>query len=188
MARRDALNLSFTLESNQGNSQMKTEMLESAHFATACDLYAGDLADFLSELLDKLSDGDGVGVEPYQVPRRLIDPKTGDLLLNPVLLDDAPTLHTFVNEESRHYFEAQEVWPTGYFGSSIPHFSNVTQVREAVAEWVCSFAVLFYLPFFFCFECSCTEADFVQDFREGHSSFEGCTFLEGQRTNARDFC
>jgi hypothetical protein len=28
MARRDALNLSFTLESNQGNSQMKIKMLE----------------------------------------------------------------------------------------------------------------------------------------------------------------
>ena len=91
MARRDALNLSFTLESNQGNFKTKTEMLEvcrpflglsviftilqSAHFATACDLYSADLASFLSELLDELSDGDDVGVEPYQVPRRLIDPK-----------------------------------------------------------------------------------------------------------------
>lgn len=69
-------------------------------------------------------------------------------MLNPVLLENTPTLHTFVNEESRHYFEAQEVWPTGYFGSSIPYFSNVAQVTEAVAEWVCSFAV-FLLSFFF---------------------------------------
>lgn len=57
-------------------------------------------------------------------------------MLNPVLPDNTPTLHIFVNEESRHYFEAQEVWPTGYFKLSMPHFSNVVQVREAVAEWI----------------------------------------------------
>jgi len=50
-------------------------ILQSAHFATACDLHTANLASFLSELLDELSDGDDVGVEPYQVPRRLIDPK-----------------------------------------------------------------------------------------------------------------
>ncbi len=34
-----------------------------------------ELASFLSEFLDELGDGEDVGVEPYQVPRRLIDPK-----------------------------------------------------------------------------------------------------------------
>jgi len=113
--------------------------------------------------------------------------RTGDLLLNPVLPDNTPTLHIFVNEESRHYFEAKEEWPMGYFRSSIPHFSNVAQVREAVAEWVCSFAAFFLSSFFSVFECPCTEADFLQGVWEGHSSFEGCTFLEGQKTNARNF-
>lgn len=70
-------------------------------------------------------------------------------MLNPVLPDNAPALHIFVNEESRQYFETQEVWPTGYFRLSIPHFSNVAQVREAVAEWVCSFAALFFILLFF---------------------------------------
>ena len=49
--------------------------MQSAHFATACDRHSTELASFLSELLDKLSYGEDVGVEPYQVPRRLIDPK-----------------------------------------------------------------------------------------------------------------
>ena len=128
--------------------------MQSTHFATACDEHSTELASFRSDLLDELSDGEDVGVEPYQVPRRLIDFKfrrrmflnfdfffdcffrTGDLLLDPVLPDNAPNLHTFVNEESRDYLEAQVVWPTGSSMSSIPHFSNVAQVREAVAEWV----------------------------------------------------
>jgi hypothetical protein len=38
-------------------------------------LHSADLASFLSELFDELSDVDDVGVEPYQVPRSLIDPK-----------------------------------------------------------------------------------------------------------------
>jgi len=33
------------------------------------------LSNLLSELLDELGGGENVGVEPYQVPRRLIDPK-----------------------------------------------------------------------------------------------------------------
>ena len=93
MARRDALNLSLTLEANRGNTLTKNMMLEvrrpvsgfelsyliywmqSAHFATACDQHSTELASFLSELLEELSDDEDVGVEPYQVPRRLIDPK-----------------------------------------------------------------------------------------------------------------
>src|SRR5260221_9723056 len=75
--------------------------------------------------------------------------RTGDLLLEPVLPDNTPNLHTFVNEESRSYFEDQEVWPTGSFTSSISHFSDVAQVREAVAEWVGPHAV-FLSSFRFC--------------------------------------
>ena len=167
--------------------------MQSAHFAIACNRHLTGLASFLSELLAKLGDGEEIGVEPYQVPRRLIDPKfrcrmflsfdsfltgfsrTGDLLLDPVCPDNTPNL-TFVNKESKDYFEAQTVWPTGSFISSTPHFSNVAQVKEAVAEWVRAFAV---------FLSSWTETDFIQDFGEGHSLCEGCSFLEGKRTNAK---
>ena len=105
-------------------------------------------------------------------------------MLDPARPDNAPNPHTFVNNGSRNYFEAQAVWPTGSFMSSIPHFSDVVQVREAVAEWVRAF-IIFLAPL--SFECSWTEASFVQDFGEGHSSCEGSSFLEGQRTNARNF-
>jgi len=95
MAGRDALKLSLTLEANHGNFQMKNKMLEvrgpiselrgriheiyviqSAHFATACDKQSIELADYLFELLEEMNVGED-GVEPYQVPRRLIDPKFG---------------------------------------------------------------------------------------------------------------
>jgi len=46
-----------------------------SHFASACDQHSTELASFLSELLDELNDDEDVGVEPYQVPRKLIDPK-----------------------------------------------------------------------------------------------------------------
>ena len=78
-------------------------------------------------------------------------------MLNPVVPDNTLALHIFVNEESRHYFEAQEVWPTGYFRLSVPHFSSVAQARDAVAEWVCSFVV-----FIFRFEPSRTETNSIQ--------------------------
>ena len=48
--------------------------MQSAHFAIACDKHATEMAIFLYELWDEVSDDD-IGVEPYQVPRRLIDPK-----------------------------------------------------------------------------------------------------------------
>lgn len=69
--------------------------------------------------------------------------RTGDLLLDPVLPDNVFGLHIFVNEESRDWFEAQEVRPTGSFASSASRFADVEQVREAVAEWVCAFIFLF---------------------------------------------
>jgi len=49
--------------------------MQSAHFAIACDQHSTELSNLLSELLDELGGGENVGVEPYQVPRRLIDPK-----------------------------------------------------------------------------------------------------------------
>jgi hypothetical protein len=47
--------------------------MQLAHFSTACDQQSPELAEYLTDLLDALSDGEDVGVEPYQVPRRLID-------------------------------------------------------------------------------------------------------------------
>jgi len=49
--------------------------MQLANFASACDQHSPVLASFLSDFLDELSDDEDVGAEPYQVPRRLIDPK-----------------------------------------------------------------------------------------------------------------
>jgi hypothetical protein len=61
--------------------------------------------------------------------------RTGDLLLDPIVPDNALDFNTFVNQNSREWIEAQAVWPTGSFASST-HFFDVMEVKEAVAEWV----------------------------------------------------
>jgi hypothetical protein len=63
--------------------------------------------------------------------------RTGDLLLNPVCPHNAPNGHLFVNMDSKDWFEAQPEWPSGNIGSHLSAFSDVAQVEEAVAQWVC---------------------------------------------------
>ena len=146
-------------------------MTKLARFSNACAARCEELADYLTELLDELADHEDIGIQPYHVPKSLIDPRsvhtmdpasflisffrTGDLLLDPVLPDNAPDSHTFVNEDSREWFEDQEIWPTGFFKSTNTHFFTVDEVASAVAEWVCKFSsyflglVLSYLIFRF---------------------------------------
>ena len=69
--------------------------------------------------------------------------RTGDLLLNPVRLNNAPNGHVFVNTDSKDWFEAQSKWPSGNIGSHLFAFSDVTQVKEAVAQWVCMIVTWF---------------------------------------------
>jgi hypothetical protein len=69
--------------------------------------------------------------------------RTGDLLLNPVCPNNAPNGHIFVNTDSKDWFEAQSEWPSGNIGSHLSAFSDVAQVEEAVAEWVCVIATWF---------------------------------------------
>jgi hypothetical protein len=134
-------------------------MMQSAYFATACDKQSETLAIYLSKFLDELGDNEDIGVNPYQIPRRLIDPKfackmslrmdfssdllsfrfdfrTGDLLTEPVFVDKGPSSRLAVSRESSEWFEAQPSWPKGSLAPSISHFANVVQVRDAVAEWV----------------------------------------------------
>ena len=69
--------------------------------------------------------------------------RTGDLLLDPVVPENAPDSHTFVNEDSLEWFEDQEIWPTGFFKSTNSHFFSVDDVATAVAEWVRRFSSYF---------------------------------------------
>jgi hypothetical protein len=112
------------------------------------------LVDYLFSLLDNFDeDSEDVGVEPYNIPRNIMDPKcafnfglpdvhsdlssrTGDLLLNPVCPKNAPNGHIFVNTDSKNWFEAQSKWPSGNIGSHLSAFSDIPQVEEAVAQWV----------------------------------------------------
>ena len=62
--------------------------------------------------------------------------RTGDLLLNPVCLNNASNGRIFVNMDSKNWFEAQSEWPSGNIGPHLSAFSDVAQVEEAVAQWV----------------------------------------------------
>jgi hypothetical protein len=69
--------------------------------------------------------------------------RTGDLLLNPVSPKNAPNGHIFVNTDSKEWFEAQYKWPSGNIGSHLSAFSDIPQVEEAIAQWVCVIATRF---------------------------------------------
>ena len=50
--------------------------MQLAHFASASADQTDDLVDYLLSLLDNLDeDSEDVGVEPYNIPRNIIDPK-----------------------------------------------------------------------------------------------------------------
>jgi hypothetical protein len=58
------------------------------------------------------------------------------LLVDPVVPDNAPNSSTFVNEDSRDWFEDQDLWPIGLVELTNSHFADVDDVEAAVADWV----------------------------------------------------
>lgn len=92
------------------------------------------MVDLVDDLLDNVALAKTIGFEPYVTPVNLLDPKTGDLLTDPVCPDNAPGI-IFVNNDSCEWFE-DGPWPRGPFSSS---GLSLAQTREAVSKWVCAF-------------------------------------------------
>jgi hypothetical protein len=59
------------------------------------------------------------------------------LLVDPVVPDNAPDSSIFVNEDSREWFEDQELWPVGIFEPADSEFSDAEDAEAAVDDWVC---------------------------------------------------
>jgi len=68
------------------------------------------------------------------------------LLVDPVVPESAPDSSTFVNEESREWFDDQDLWPTGLVELNNFHFTDVADVKAAVADWVCDALQLLEIP------------------------------------------
>ncbi|PVF99226.1 hypothetical protein CPB86DRAFT_315970 [Serendipita vermifera] len=130
MARRDVLKLSME---DSLISHQKEQLNELAFFAAATVHQLPSLEESLRTLLDNLSLSKIVGTAPYDTPRHLLDPKTGDLLTQPVRLSNSPYPTLYVNADSQSWFEARSRFPSGPFE---PPRMTLKGLKKAVDEWV----------------------------------------------------
>ncbi|PVF92994.1 hypothetical protein CPB86DRAFT_142196 [Serendipita vermifera] len=130
IARRDALKLSMD---EHLTALEKTQLNELAFFASSTIHQMSSLEEFLQTLLDDFSLSDFVGIAPYDIPRHLIDPKTGDLLTQPVCPSNSPDSTIYVNADSQSWFEARKTFPTGPFE---PSRLTLKDMKKAVDDWV----------------------------------------------------
>ncbi|TFK70120.1 hypothetical protein BDN72DRAFT_795723 [Pluteus cervinus] len=138
IATRDVLRLSSLLEENPyhsyGSSDKPSQLACLSHTIVE---HPEELSTFLVALVNKPQETSGH--EPYQVPRNLLDPKTGNLFTNPVRPTGSPT-NLFVDEDSRAWFESQDTWPVGYFVPAVA--SSAKRIQEAVNRWVSGVDIL----------------------------------------------
>ncbi|SJL07961.1 uncharacterized protein ARMOST_11319 [Armillaria ostoyae] len=122
---REALRYHELLESQP---DLRNEMANLAQFAVACSRqkYA------ILELLRNPTKAESTGLAPFDVPVRLLDPKTGDLLRNPRNPLNAPSEGILVNINSCDYFEQCEKWPLGYYEP----FESVLDAYTELKTWV----------------------------------------------------
>ncbi|KAJ6627692.1 hypothetical protein B0H10DRAFT_1905503 [Mycena sp. CBHHK59/15] len=145
LASRSLVQLSLTHDDEPETSDdgIRDTMLQLACYIFVQSDIAMDqqLRNFLSEILIT-PDVDTIGEEPFDVPRKLLDCKTGELLLYPARPMNAPP-QTFVNTASKQWFDSQSTWPAGHW---VPSYDSVSQVRKAVERWISGTDIL---PVFF---------------------------------------
>lgn len=159
IASREALTLSFKEEfgdDSENDDSEDEDMYSSLSEASyrrgcsdalsqlACFIVAVDRDDMTDELPRLLRDATqkanlaSVGTEPFNIPRALVDFKTGDLLLDPLRPKNAPK-HTFVNSTSKLWFESQRKWPSG---PCVAKYDTVTKLKKDVADWIAGTDIL----------------------------------------------
>ncbi|KAJ6568826.1 hypothetical protein B0H19DRAFT_687778 [Mycena capillaripes] len=136
MASRTLLMLSFKQEEAEDKPQdpavrATMQQLSCFIFATADAVMGQELREFLVQLVEDSAETVAIGVEPFDVPTKFIDFKTGDLLTNPVHPDNAPS-RIFVSPPTRTWCE-QGPWPAGH---AISANMSGPQLKKAVASWV----------------------------------------------------
>ncbi|KAF8148358.1 hypothetical protein K438DRAFT_1989266 [Mycena galopus ATCC 62051] len=135
LAARRLLQLSFQKEDKVWGAQSRANgaaMKELSCFisAIASDTMKEELRAFLIQLLDGPEIA-MIGIEPFSVPRKLIDFRTGELLTDPVHPINAPP-GVFVNSTSEPWLEKGS-WPLGH---SISSTLLGPQLKTAVATWI----------------------------------------------------
>ncbi|KAK0457420.1 uncharacterized protein EV420DRAFT_1548064 [Desarmillaria tabescens] len=125
IASREALRYHEILESRP---DLRDEMVNLAHFAFACSHHKNQILELLRNPIKVESTGFG----PFDVPIRLLDPKTGDLLCNPKNPLNAPNEGILVNSDSCDYFEQCQNWPLGYYEP----FESVLGAYTELKTWV----------------------------------------------------
>ncbi|KAJ7021307.1 hypothetical protein C8F04DRAFT_1141408 [Mycena alexandri] len=136
LASRDLLRLVFSLEDQGDNPQdplVRASMLQLACFVFAAtyptlreqlqSLLIGLITDSAAEL--------SVGEEPYDVPRKFLDFRTGELLVDPVHPDHAPS-RVYVNRTTAVWYNHRP-WPLGH---SVSANMTAPQLKKAVMAWV----------------------------------------------------
>ncbi|KAJ7739067.1 hypothetical protein DFH07DRAFT_840632 [Mycena maculata] len=115
-----------------GNKRQDPRMQQLSCFIRAASDISmkEDLRTFLIQLLDS-HDVAMIGIEPFCVPRKFVDFRSGELLTDPVHPNNAPP-QVFVNSTSRQWLE-QGIWPAGH---SVPSDLQAPQLKNAVAAWV----------------------------------------------------
>ncbi|KAJ7827101.1 hypothetical protein B0H13DRAFT_2439813 [Mycena leptocephala] len=137
LASRDLLLLTFSQEDEADEDKPKDPAASAALQQLSCFVFAVGNATmteqmrlFLVQLVLHSAEVVAVGVEPYDVPRKFVDFRTGDFLVDPVHPSNAPS-RTFVNRTSQTWCE-QGPWPAGY---SVSCNMAASQLKKALATW-----------------------------------------------------
>ncbi|KAJ7106228.1 hypothetical protein C8R44DRAFT_805910 [Mycena epipterygia] len=135
LASRDLLRLSFSQEDLTEGARDPT--IQATMHQLACFVFTysntamkEELRIFLLQLIDN-ADELMIGVAPYGVPRKFIDFKTGDVLMELVHPNNAPP-RVFVDSTSQQWFE-QAAWPAGH---SVQSNVAARQLKKAVTTWI----------------------------------------------------
>ncbi|KAJ7155126.1 hypothetical protein C8R46DRAFT_436742 [Mycena filopes] len=138
LASRDLLQLSFDLEQPDSKPQdflARPDMVELACFVfaetkpTLREQLQATLTQLAADSLVELSES--VGDAPYDVPRKFLDFRTGELLLDPFHPDNAPS-RVFVNRTTEPFYRHLS-WPLGH---SVSANMAAPQLKKAVLAWV----------------------------------------------------
>ncbi|KAJ7581814.1 hypothetical protein C8J56DRAFT_1029289 [Mycena floridula] len=135
LARREALRLYLEDQEHPGpGAGTQASQIKMACFASAGRHQISPLVDSFMSIVSTES-VTHVGTAPFDVPANLLDPKSGNLLQDPVCPSNAPAgdTRTFVSLTSKQWFERQASWP---FGCAAPTFRTAAQVESALSEWV----------------------------------------------------
>ncbi|KAJ7148093.1 hypothetical protein C8R43DRAFT_1108121 [Mycena crocata] len=136
LASRNLVELSF-IDESEDYEDVVLEAVQIRMHELACFVFAAARADMKEALrlfLLQLIDGANmttIGEEPYDVPRRLVDFRTGNLLKDPVRPSNAPP-RTWVERASKAPLE-KGAWPLGH---SVQSTSTAAKAKAAVESWV----------------------------------------------------